>query len=80
MARIRELAEAALRTRQPGATLEMVVRDLIASGQTREAIGSELDALVATLREGGDDETAEEEVVLEVLDRLRGWCAPDARL
>lgn len=80
MARIRELAEAALRTEQPAANLETVVRDLITSGETREAIGSELDALVVTLREGGGDETPEEEVVLEILDRLWGWCAPDVRL
>jgi hypothetical protein len=80
MARIREVAEAALRTEQPAVSLETVVRDLIASGQKHEAIGSELDALVASLRERGGDETAEEEVVLGVLDRLRGWCAPDARL
>lgn len=80
MARTRELAQAALRTEQPATNLEMVVLDLIASGESRETIGSDLDALVATLREGGGDETTEEAVVLEILDRLRGWCAPDARL
>jgi hypothetical protein len=79
MARIRELAEAALRTEQPAADLEAIVRDLIAQGEAREAIASELNALVATLREGGGTETTEEEVILEVLDRLRGWSAPEAR-
>jgi hypothetical protein len=57
-----------------------VIRDLNAAGETRQAIAGELDALVTALRDTDGDETTEEDVVLEILDRLRGWCAPDARL
>jgi hypothetical protein len=80
MTRIRDLAQAALTSETPAASLEAVIRDLIAAGETRQAIASELDAFVTALRETGGDETMEEEVVLKILDRLRGWCAPDARL
>ena len=79
MARIRDLAEAALSSEQPAQNLESLVRDLFAKGETREAIEDELDAVVVALREAGADEQTEE-VVLEILDRLRGWSGPDARM
>jgi len=80
MARIRDAAREALDLEDPAQSLESLVRTLVSGGESREAISAELDALVAALQEAGAEETTEEEVVREVLDRLRGWCAPDARL
>ena len=71
--------EQVLSTPNPGSALRWLVLDLAKQGHTKAAICDALGALVLSLRERPGNEVAEE-LVLDVLDALTGFCHPDARL
>jgi hypothetical protein len=63
----------------PFGQLREVVRGLLVAGHEREALLNELQAYVVDeLRPDGRDE--DEDVILDVMDCLVGWCGPDMRL
>lgn len=74
----RELYEQALRSEQPRECLSAVVRDRVVRGERREAILTDLERLRATLQVEGRDQ--DEDVVLEVMDFLAGFCSPQMRI
>ena len=63
---------------EPLDRLSAVVKELIAEGQSRASLTDELEGLRTVLRgEGREDD---EDVVLEVMDFLSGWCSPHQRI
>jgi hypothetical protein len=64
----------ALRAPQPTEALRAVVRCLLAQGYEREAVAAELESCRRVLQRDGRE--ADEDVVLEVMDFLAGWCSP----
>lgn len=66
--------------RSPNAldSLRSSVDRQLRAGATREQILSELEELRAALRR--DDREADEDIVLEVMDFVTGWCSPHVRL
>ena len=70
--------EAALRSAKPTESLRDTVARLLDSGNDREVIQQSLEQFRLVLREA--DREAAEDVVLEVLDFLTGWCSPHQRL
>ncbi|MBA2447479.1 MAG: hypothetical protein H0V51_05580 [Chloroflexi bacterium] len=73
-----ERYEQALRSEQPRECLTAVVRDLVTKGGHREAILIELEDLRRILQVEGRD--GDEDVVLEVMDFLVGFCSPQMRI
>lgn len=69
----------ALDSKTPLATLRGVVQsELHDRHADREVILGELEALRGELRRAGRDSA--EDVVLEVMDFVAGWCSPHVRL
>jgi hypothetical protein len=70
--------EAALRTPDPGQALRALVTELSAEGLSEPEIYQLFEEELLHLRAAG--RSAEEDVILDTLDALSGWCHPDARL
>jgi hypothetical protein len=69
----------ALHAADPFGRLREVVRGLLVAGHERAVLYNELQCYVVDeLRPDGRDE--DEDVVLDVMDCLVGWCGPDMRL
>jgi hypothetical protein len=67
-----------LHTQQPRVRLRETVRSLLDQDRTREALLADLEHFRGVLREAGRDE--DEDVVLEVMDFLVGWCSPHMKV
>ncbi|KHD08156.1 hypothetical protein PN36_27630 [Candidatus Thiomargarita nelsonii] len=65
----------ALQKNSPIEKLEQIVKDLLGKGYSKESILAEFE----DFRETTTDEDYED-VVLEVMDFLTGWCSPHKRL
>jgi hypothetical protein len=59
-------------------SLRGVVVDLLVMGRDRVAVNESLLELRSVLAAG--DREADEDVVLDVLDMIEGWCAPGMRI
>ncbi len=70
--------EGAVASQEPMAALRMLVTQLTTEGLSQRAIYELFDTFRADLRVGGRD--ADEDVVLEVMDQIVGWCSPHVRL
>jgi hypothetical protein len=70
----------ALRSARPGEALRLLVSDFAREGRSKADIGELLETFLVRHRDGPEYRDADEEVVLDVLDALRGWCHPDAEL
>ncbi len=70
--------ERALRSDQPFTVLRDVVQRQLRAGRDRQALEAELQELRERLQVSGRDN--DEDVVLDIMDCLVGWCAPQARL
>ncbi|MFC0031918.1 hypothetical protein ACFFMM_20585 [Micromonospora chaiyaphumensis] len=70
----RQLVQAASHE-EPPRVLEAIATEHLRAGVSREAL---LD-VCAVARQLCEDEPAEEHI-LDLMDRLSGWCAPSARL
>jgi hypothetical protein len=75
-----ERLENALRSTRPGHNLRALVRELANEGHAKSAIYEALERLLAHLRAQERTPPSDEEVVLDVMDALSGWCHPDAEL
>ena len=69
---------AAMGTKEPLDRLSAAVRSLISEGHSHESLTDELETLRTTLLDEGRE--ADEDVVLEVMDFLTGWCSPHQRV
>jgi hypothetical protein len=67
----------ALRSEEPMWRLRELVQDMLTHGQDRNEILARLESYRSVLREAGRDD---EDVVMEVMDFLTGWCSPHMRL
>ena len=77
--RLYEQLDGALRSADPFGQLRELLRGLLAAGHDREALYAEMQRYVVDeLRVVGRDE--DEDVVLDVMDCLVGWCASHMRL
>lgn len=63
---------------QPMLRLRAEVEQLLIEGYDRDLLYSQLDAFRSVLLASGRD--ADDDVVLEVMDFLTGWCSPDMNL
>jgi hypothetical protein len=70
----------ALRGPDPSRELRSVVQTLAQEGRTRGEIYALLEQVLLDLRSCEPPREAEEEIVLDVMDALTGWCHPSARL
>jgi hypothetical protein len=65
----------ALQQRSPMEKLEQIVKDLLGKGYSKESLLAEFESF----RQTTTDEDYEE-VVLDVMDFLTGWCSPHKRI
>jgi hypothetical protein len=70
--------EEALASSDPVERLRKAVAHELSVGTERDAVYQALDRLRLDLRRGGRD--AEEDIVMDVMDFLTGWCSPHRRL
>lgn len=70
--------EQALASPDPLRRLSDKVRELVDGGADREALRQRLEAFHVALADAGRDD--EDDVVLDVLDFLTGWCNPNQRI
>lgn len=75
-----ERVDIALRSAQPGTALRALIADLGREGRGNAEIIELLENLVAERRTRADFREEHEEAILDVLDALRGWCHPAAKL
>ena len=73
-----DLLENALRSPEPYENLRTAAATYFAEGRTETAVYSLFEAARAQLRLEGRE--AEEDVVMEVMDCLVGWCSPHQEL
>jgi hypothetical protein len=73
-----EQFEQALKASDPTVELREVVGCLLAQGHERQAVAEELQRFRSLLQRSGREE--EEDIVLEVMDFLAGWCSPHMAL
>jgi hypothetical protein len=73
-----ELLESAVRSPEPIYALRSVAKRMLNEGIDREDILGTFTVFVLKLRQ--QDREAEENLVLDVMDQLVGWCHPDHRL
>jgi hypothetical protein len=70
----------ALQSSEPARTLRRAVVDLSREGYAKEQIYDCLERLLLDLRTRENYLESAEDVVLDVMDALTGWCHPEARL
>ena len=62
----------------PREALSTAVRRLIGRGRPSDTVLADLESLRGALRGEGREEA--EDIVLEVMDFVTGWCSPHARI
>jgi hypothetical protein len=72
------LFDQALRSSSPVEALRAQVIELSAKGHTKADIYAALEQFMLRLRADGRE--ADENLVLDIMDTLVGWCHPDAQL
>jgi hypothetical protein len=75
---IDERIERALRASEPVLQLRDLVLQLLADGQTREALLEQLEHARQQLRQTNRE--TNEDAVMDVMDFLVGWCSPHMQL
>ncbi len=73
-----ELLEQALASPNPALELRSVIMRLNSQGLTKETLLERLERTRETLREAGRER--DEDLVLDVMDFLAGWCSPHMKL
>ena len=75
---IDERIEKALRSSAPVNELRSLALNLLATGQTREAVMDLFE--IARQQSRQFDREADEDAVMDVMDFLVGWCSPHMKL
>jgi hypothetical protein len=70
----------ALAAAQPAQALRSLVEQLSQEGKSKQDIYDALARQLLLVRASAGDQGAEEEMLLEVMDALSGWCNPSAQL
>lgn len=70
----------ALSSPTPARALRFVVTSLSAEGHTKASIYEMLEQLLLDLRARGDLPGTQEDLVLDLMDAVTGWCHPSARV
>ena len=70
----------ALRSPEPARALRAAVEDLFRAGHSKEELYALLEGLVLRLRRQPLPREADEDLVLDTMDALTGWCHPSAQL
>jgi len=70
----------ALRAAQPGDALRQAVLRLADEGREKPELYQELEALLLQRRQSDSHSEADEEIILDVMDALSGWCHPSAEI
>jgi hypothetical protein len=71
----------AMQSDRSGEELRRTILALAQEGHTKEEIYGAMNELLDQVREKhGGAESAEEDIILEIMDALTGWCHPKARL
>jgi hypothetical protein len=78
MMSVRDQLAQTLCAEDPTTSLSNAVKVLVAQGQERDSLYAELEKLRTLLQESGRE--ADEDVVLDVMDFLSGFCSPQARI
>ncbi len=73
-----DVFERALRSAQPTLELRAVAKELLVREQDRPATMATFEKARQQLREAGREK--DEDVVMEVMDFLAGWCSPHVKL
>jgi hypothetical protein len=74
MINLRDDLTTAMQSPSPAVRLRDSIKSLVDAGTDRDALCTELQHLRKSASE------AEEDVILEVLDFLAGWCHPDMKI
>ena len=72
--------EKALQSAEPAQALRSLVDQLASEGYGKQEIYGFFEAFLLHLRHRENRKEAEEDMVLDVMDALTGWCHPSARL
>jgi hypothetical protein len=72
--------ETALRSAEPDRALRRLVQNLAREGSTKPAIYEFLEKSLVRLRSRPGFREGDEEVILDIMDALTGWCHPSAEL
>ena len=75
-----ERFENALRSSDPVPALRALVQDLGRAGLTKPQIYEMLETFRVQMRRQADYREADEEILLDIMDALNGWCHPSAEL
>ncbi len=70
--------EQALRSSEPYQQLRSLVEQLFVKGESRDSVLAVLESARQSLRDEGREE--DEDVLLDVMDCVVGWCGPHAAL
>ncbi len=79
MMQVKQL-ENALRSNNPAEAVRTLVLKMSSAGQSKASIYETLEQFLVELRGRANHSEGDEELVLDVMDALTGWCHPDARL
>jgi len=77
---LEERCEKALHSPDPGRALRALVQDLSREGLQKEEIYELLEKFLTHLRRKEGRRQSDEDLVLDVMDALTGWCHPEAQL
>ena len=78
--RIEERFERALHSQEPLKALNNLALELSAEGRGETDIYNLFENFILYLRNGGEKKDAEEELLMEAMDALTGWCHPSAQI
>lgn len=75
-----ESIEKALRSDEPLKTLQDLALEFSAQGKSESEIYKIFENFILHLRTRNTYKESDEEIIMEVLDAITGWCHPSARL
>jgi hypothetical protein len=70
----------ALQSAEPAQALRQAVLELSREGHEKDSIYKALETLLDYVRSQEGTSASSEDVVLDLMDSLAGWCHPDAEL
>ena len=65
---------------QPAKAIKSLVQELASEGESKDEIYRLLESFLMHLRQEDNSKEVDEDMVLDVMDALTGWCSPQARL
>jgi hypothetical protein len=73
-----EALKSSIQSRQDAVVLCDIARSLVDAGMTQESLLGSLEHLRSEFHNAGDSEA--EDITLEVMDYVVGWCSPHMRI